>query len=232
MVPPACAPPGAPAPGSTRDFPALIAFLDVAAKGALLLLLLVVASDPAVGNLEGKGATARAIGYPLAAFTVPVVWWRRWRGRPFPWRADLLVTLTCFTDTLGNRLDLYDTVVWFDDVVHLLNPALLTAAVVVLSLPRTATRAQVVERSLAFGATAALAWEVAEYYAFLALSDAVDRYEDTLLDLSLGVLGALVAGLVVHRSRRSAAPRTADAVGGADGAVEPGGLSAPAAAAP
>ena len=35
-----------------------------------------------------------------------------------PWLPDLLITITCFTDILGNRMDLYDTVVWFDDWMH------------------------------------------------------------------------------------------------------------------
>jgi hypothetical protein len=35
---------------------------------------------------------------------------------------DLLITLTCFTDIMGNRMDLYDTVVWFDDWMHFSTP--------------------------------------------------------------------------------------------------------------
>lgn len=175
--------------------------LNVAAKAMLLLLLLTAMLYPELGNLEGKGATARAIGYPLMAFTVPLVWFLRWRERAsFPWLADLLVTVTCFSDTLGNRLDLYDTIWWFDDLVHVVNTGLLTAAFILLTLSHRATRAQVLERSLAFGVTAALAWEIAEYYAFLSRSGAVDRYADTLADLALGAIGAVAAGLIVHQA--------------------------------
>ena len=187
--------------------------LDVAAKAILLLLLLTVVISPEVANLEDKGATARAIGYPLLAFTIPAVWFVRWRDRAsFPWLADLLVTITCFSDTLGNRLDLYDTIRSFDDWMHFINTGLLTAAFLLLTLHHGATLGAVVERSLAFGVTAALAWELAEYVAFLSTSGAVDRYADTLGDLTLGALGSLVAGLVVHRAwqnghLRSAAPQ-------------------------
>lgn len=173
--------------------------LDVAAKALLVVLLLTAIRYPELGHLEGKGATARAVGYPLMAFVIPAAWFLRWRHRlTFPWVVDLLVTLTCFTDTLGNRMDLYDSFRWFDDVMHFANTGVLTAAFILLTLSPRATRGQVLERALAFGVTAALAWEVAEYYAFLSTSGVVDRYADTLGDLSLGALGSVAAGLVVH----------------------------------
>ncbi len=122
------------------------------------------------------------------------------------------MTITCFSDTLGNRLDLYDTIRSFDDWMHFINTGLLAAAFLLLTLHHGATLGAVVERSLAFGVTAALAWELAEYVAFLSTSGAVDRYADTLGDLTLGALGSLVAGLIVHRAwqsghLRSAAPQ-------------------------
>ncbi|MCL3837061.1 hypothetical protein [Aeromicrobium duanguangcaii] len=181
------------------SFRGVVIVLDVAAKVMLLLLLMTALRYPELGHLEGKGATARAVGYPLAAFIIPAAWFLVWRRRvTFPWLVDLLVTLTCFTDTLGNRMDLYDTVRRFDDVMHFVNTGVLTAAFILLTLPRRATRAQVFERSLAFGVTAALVWEIAEYYAFLSTSGFVDRYADTLGDLALGSLGSVVAGQLVY----------------------------------
>ncbi|WP_182525633.1 hypothetical protein [Nocardioides dongkuii] len=189
-------------PASVRHpIPGLVAALDVAGKASLLLLLLSAMLYPELGNLEGKGATARAIGYPLLAFTIPAVWYLRWRDRAsFPWLADLLVTVTCFSDTLGNRMDLYDTIRWFDDLMHLVNTGLLAAAFILLTLAHRATLGRVLERGLAFGVTAALGWEIAEYYAFLSTSGASDRYADTLGDLTLGTLGSVAAALVVHRA--------------------------------
>jgi len=101
---------------------------------------------------------------------------------------------------LGNRMDLYDTVVWFDDWMHLMNTGLLAAALVLLTLPRSASLPSVLERALAFGATAAIAWEVGEYFAFI--SKSTERrfaYTDTLGDLALGTLGAVVAAVVIHQ---------------------------------
>ncbi|HSU01339.1 MAG TPA: hypothetical protein VLK03_02220 [Nocardioides sp.] len=175
---------------------------NVFAKGALVLLLVLALLYPDQGNLRDKAAGMRAIGYPLISFTLPVLWWALWRERmSFPWLSDLLITLTCFTDILGNRMDLYDTVVWFDDLMHFMNTGLLAAAFILLTLPRAVGFGRVAERALAFGATAAIAWEVAEFFAFISRSTEREfAYADTLGDLSLGVAGAVVAAVVIHRS--------------------------------
>jgi hypothetical protein len=181
--------------------PPLARSLNVSAKGALLLLLALAVSQPDLGNMEGKAGGLRAVAYPMLAFTIPVVWWQFWRERTsFPWAADLLVTLTCFTDILGNRMDLYDSVVWFDDLMHFMNTGLLAAALILLTMRRTSRFTAVLERALAFGVTAAVAWEIAEYFAFISgSSERQHAYADTLGDLGLGTLGAVTAAVVVHR---------------------------------
>ena len=180
---------------------------SLSAKAALIALLALALLYPESGNMRDKGAGLRAVGYPLTSFLIPALWWVFWRDRvSFPWLADLLVTLTCFTDVLGNRMNLYDTVVWFDDWMHFLNTGLLAAVVLLLTLDRSAGRGRCIERALAFGATAAIAWEIAEYFAFI--SGSTERrfaYADTLGDLGLGTLGALAAAIVVHRMRQGGA---------------------------
>lgn len=198
---------GIPLPDMTKNValrhttPPVVAALDVAAKTGLVVLLVMSLLFPELGNVEDKAAGLRAVAYPMLAFTVPAVWWVFWRERAsFPWVADLMVTSTCFTDTLGNRLDLYDSVVWFDDLMHLVNTGLLTAAVILLTMRHSSTLAAVLERCLAFGATSAVVWELAEYFAFIAnSSEKRHAYTDTLGDLSLNVLGATLAGTLVHR---------------------------------
>lgn len=194
--------------------PTVVRTADGAAKGLLLLLLALAVVDPDGSHLRDKAAEARAIGYPLLSFTVPAIWLLFWKDRAsFPWLADLLVTLTCFTDILGNRMDLYDTVVWFDDLMHFANTGLIAAAVILLTLHRSAPRYRVVERALAVGATAAITWEIAEYFAFISGgAEHAFAYEDTLGDLGLGVLGSLTAALVIHHlwrrgQLREAAPQ-------------------------
>lgn len=192
----------------------VVRHLDILLKGLLLLMLAFTVIDPAWANLEGKAAEARSITYPMLAFTVPALWWALWRDqRPFPWLPDLLVTITCFSDVLGNRLDLYDRIVWFDDWMHFFNLVLIGAAAVMLTLPRGTSLGRCLERSLAIGSTGAIAWELGEYVAFISGSE--ERrfaYVDTLGDLGLGVAGAVVGAAVVHRTWRQgdtapAAPR-------------------------
>lgn len=194
--------------------PTVVRTADVLAKGFLVLLLLLAVIDPDGSNLRNKAAEARAIGYPLVSFTIPVIWLVAWKDRAsFPWVPDLLVTLTCFTDILGNRMDLYDTIVWFDDLMHFANTGLIAAAVILLTLHRSAPRYRVAERALAVGATAAITWEIAEYFAFISgHAEHAFAYEDTLGDLGLGVLGSLTAALVIHHlwqrgQLREAAPQ-------------------------
>lgn len=183
--------------------PTLAKSTNVLAKGALVLMLLLAVAYPDQANLRDKAAGVRAIGYPLVSFTVPLLWWTLWRDRmSFPWLPDLLITITCFSDVLGNRMDLYDTVVWFDDWMHLVNTGLLAAAFILLTLPRGVGLGRVVERGLAFGATAAITWEVAEFFAFLSRSTEREfAYADTLGDLTLGTAGAVLAAVLVHRAR-------------------------------
>lgn len=184
--------------------------LDVTAKGGLLLLLVVAVSFPEVGNMEGKAGGLRAVAYPMLAFTIPVIWWQVWRDRAsFPWLADLLVTFTCFSDILGNRMDFYDKLVWFDDLMHFMNTGLLAAAVILLTMHRSSHFASVLERALAFGVTAAVAWELAEYFAFISgSSEREHAYSDTLGDLGLGTLGAIAAAVVIHHAWKSGALRS------------------------
>ena len=194
-----------------HETPQLIRLLDIGAKMALLVLLAVAITYPDLGNMQDKAAGLRAVAYPLLSFTIPVIWYFFWSDRAsFPWLADLLVTITCFTDILGNRLDLYDSIWWFDDWMHFQNNGLLVAAVLLLTLHHGASLAATLERALAFGVTAAVAWEIAEYFAFL--SDATEKsgvYADTLGDLAMGTLGTVVAALVVHGQWRRGRLRTA-----------------------
>lgn len=174
-------------------------FIDLAAKVGLVILIGIAIVHPDLGNVRGKASGVRDIAYPLGALVVPAVWWFRWRRRPYPWLGDALVTLPWFTDTLGNRLNLFDTIDSFDDWMHFVNWALLTAGVLILTMRHTASLRETMERALAFGVTAALGWEIAEYFAFIRHSGELKTaYTDTLGDLSLGSLGSILSSIIVY----------------------------------
>jgi hypothetical protein len=187
--------------------PAWVVVLDVGAKVLLLLALARVALGLAWGNLEGKAPGTRAVTYPMLALVVPLAHLLRRRPGCYPWLADLLVTVPAFSDVLGNRLDLYDRVVWFDDFMHFLGTGSLSAAVVLLVGEGRAPPLRRLVVALSAGMTLALAWEVWEYFAFVARSgEAAWAYADTVGDLALGWLGAATAAVLLGAVR-----------GGADG---------------
>jgi len=181
--------------------------LDVAAKLALFGLLLHAVANPDLPQYADKAMQGRAIAYPLAVLAIPVAWALFWRSRPFPVVSDLLFTLAFLIDTLGNALDLYDSIEWWDDLNHFGNWILLSAAFVTLGWPRDASRITRVALGVGFGAVAAILWELLEYWTFIPDSpEAATAYADTLGDLGLGLLGSLVGASIaawwVDRARK------------------------------
>lgn len=185
-------------PALTRTF----AVLDIAVKAVLLAFIALVAVSPEWGNLEGKAPTTRAITYPMLALVTPVLIRFFVRDRPFPWLADLMISLVGFSDILGNRLDLYDTISWFDDWMHFMNTGLLAGALAALTTGPRHSVVDVVIRALGIGLTLAVAWEVWEYRSFVVRSPELPTaYADTVVDLTLGWAGSLVGGLLVAGAR-------------------------------
>jgi len=181
--------------------------LDIAAKLALLGLLLHAVANPDLPQYADKAMQGRALAYPLAVLTIPVAWWLFWRTWPFPVVSDLLFTLTFLIDTTGNALDLYDSIEWWDDANHFGNWILLSAAFVALGWPHDASRSVRVALGVGFGVVAAILWELLEYWTFIPDSpEAATAYADTLGDLGLGLLGSLVGASIaawwVDRARK------------------------------
>jgi hypothetical protein len=203
-TPSAAAGRGSTAGAATRAAPGWVVAADLLAKTLLFLAVARVAVDPGWGNLEGKAPGTRALAYPMLALVVPALHLAFGRGRPYPWVADLLATVPAFSDVLGNRFDLYDRVVWFDDAMHLVATGALAAAVLVLAGADAAPFHRRVQLSVAAGVTLSLVWELWEFYAFVTRSsEAPTAYADTLGDLALGWVGAVLAAVLVGASGRS-----------------------------
>jgi hypothetical protein len=190
---------------STRPTERPLAWLNVGVKVALVALLLVAAFGD-LQQFEGKATGARAVTYPLAAAVVPLAWLLRRRPRPYPHDVDVLLVLPFLIDTVGNALDLYDTVGWWDDANHLVNWAILVSAAgrALVRLPLGPLT--VAGLAVGFGAVTAVLWELGEYVAFIRDSPELDTaYTDTLGDLGLGLAGSvLAAGLAAWTVRRRA----------------------------
>ncbi len=173
-----------------------------------LLLLLTVTQlavaqwVPGIERFEGKAFGARLVLYPLLMLVVPAAWWWQARGirprPPAPYLAFTLVMAPFLVDVTGNSLDLYDAVVWWDDLNHLLNWALLLTGLGLLLRDHVRPRWALGVLVTGLGALLAVGWELGEWFTFIRHGTELgDAYTDTLGDLALGSLGSLLAALVV-----------------------------------
>jgi hypothetical protein len=174
--------------------------------------LLVGTLAPDLEQFEGKAFGARLVGYPLMMLVVPAAWWLAHRGRtlPVPWGAFALVMAPFLVDVTGNTLDLYDTVVWWDDANHFANWAMLCGGLGLLVLGGIEQPWARVLLVTGIGAALAIGWELGEWYTFIRHGTELDTaYEDTLGDEALGTLGALVAGVLLRRPQPAEVPDSA-----------------------
>jgi hypothetical protein len=175
--------------------------VDVAVKLATVGLLAFAILSPDLPQFQGKAFAGRAIAYPVALLAIPLLWWLFGRRRiPFPVASDILFGLPFLIDVIGNALNLYDTIDRWDDLNHLVNWALHTSAIGLLL--RYGPWGWRTRAALAFGyaVTSAVLWEFAEFVTFVPNSpEAATAYSDTLGDIALGMLGGLLAAIVIAR---------------------------------
>ena len=153
--------------------------------------LAVGAFAPGLQQFEGKAFGARLLAYPAMMLVVPLLWWWKHRGRPLPapWGAFALVMAPFLVDVTGNTLDLYDTVVWWDDANHFVNWLLLCAGLGLLLLQGIQALWARVLTVTGVGAILAIAWELGEWYTFIRHGTELDTaYQDTLGDEALAML--------------------------------------------
>jgi hypothetical protein len=181
-----------------RRLPAVF-WLDVAVKVALIGLLLFAVLRPDLPQFEGKAMGGRALTYPLAAIVVPVGWWFWGRDRDwsYPYVLDICLVLPFLIDVVGNALNLYDTIDWWDDLNHFVNWGILVTAFgqVLFRLPLA--RLNMASLMVGFGAVTAVLWEFAEYFTFIRGGpEEKTAYTDTLGDLAGGLAGSTLAAVV------------------------------------
>ena len=176
-------------------------WLDVAIKVATVALLAWAVASPDLPQFQGKAFTGRALAYPVALLAVPVAWWLfARRTMPYPVVPDILIALPFLIDVLGNALNLYDTIDAWDDLNHLVNWFLHTAAIGLLLRYGSWGFWTRVALGLCWAVTTAVLWEFAEFATFVQDSpEAATAYADTLGDLALGMTGGLVAAVLTAR---------------------------------
>src|SRR5262245_2439322 len=182
----------------------------MAVKAALIGLLLLAVVRPDLPQFEGKAMVGRALTYPLSAVIVPIGWWiwGRRAGWRYPYGLDICLVLPFLIDVLGNALDLYDSIDWWDDLNHFVNWGILTTAFGLLLVRLPLGRVNTAALMVGFGAVTALLWEFAEYFTFIRGGpEEKTAYTDTLGDLALGLSGSTVAALIIALFVWRPAPR-------------------------
>ena len=97
---------------------------------------------PGIERFADKAFAARLIAYPVLMLLTPAIWWlvrgrqTLERGERPPYVAFALIMLPFLVDVTGNSLDLYDTVVWWDDFNHFINWVLLCLGLALVVAPR------------------------------------------------------------------------------------------------
>jgi hypothetical protein len=178
-----------------------IFWVDIASKLALVSLLIFAVVRDDLPQFQGKAMVGRALVYPLSTLLVPAIFYLVWRSgrRPeYPYGLDITLGLPFLIDTAGNALNLYDTITWWDDLNHLVNWGILSAGFGYFLLMRPVGKLAMAGLTVGFGALTAILWEVAEYITFVRNSPELQTaYTDTLGDLMLGLMGSIIAGVIM-----------------------------------
>jgi hypothetical protein len=184
--------------------PARLRIVNLAAKIALLALLAHALAFPDLPQYQGKGIGWRLLLYPIPTLVVPVVWWIRSRrgtppASPYPDLIDLCVVAPFLIDTAGNTADLYDTISWWDDLMHVVTwiPWVTAVGLALRYLPLG--RLNVAALTVGFGAVTHILWEFAEYVSFVQgnPSESATAYRDTIGDLMASLGGSFLGGALV-----------------------------------
>ncbi|MFZ5424558.1 MAG: hypothetical protein ACOZAO_02040 [Patescibacteria group bacterium] len=176
-----------------------IAALNILLK-LLLILSFVIALFFDLPQLEGKGMLFRAPFFILGAFIVPIASVFK-KPAKYPFFADIYLTLPFLLDTLGNIFGLFDSIVVFDDVIHMVNWVFIVMAFQALKLGKRSLL-----QGMLFGVGLIIIWEILEWTisvdGFGILNGLNLSLADTLGDLFTSSLGSLVGAYfgMKHRS--------------------------------
>jgi hypothetical protein len=151
------------------------------------------ASSP---RLRGKGIRTRAIGYVGGLLIVPLAWRLLPNSGRYPRGLDLAVTVPLLIDAGGNALGLYQDA-HLDDVVHLLNAAIVSGIAGAVFATQTDEPWQAALAGTGTAIAGETAWEIVEWLGLKAGAKGMDlTYDDTMADLAESALGAVIGGVV------------------------------------
>lgn len=130
----------------------------------------------------------------MAGFVLVALLFGLWRER-LPSLFTFLFTLAAAINALGYVLELWETPLWFDEVVHVFTPFALVAAIAWILLKRddvnpSSNPVGYLLKIVAIGLAIGLAWEGFEWVIGI-----VGTWSDTVIDLAMDGIGSVVAAL-------------------------------------
>ncbi len=182
----------------------VLKYANIAVKVLLVGLLIHLLLFPDLPQYLNKGMSNRLVFYPIGAFGGYIIYTvlRRVRHKKFtyPHLIDLLLTICITTDMLGNTLNFYDSIDWWDDMMHFANSILWVLIVGILLRRYTALKKfNIAALTLSFGAVSHILWELAEYVTFVPYNafEESSAYRDTMGDLALSLAGSLMGAVLI-----------------------------------
>ena len=159
-----------------------------------------------------KAFGIRIIAYPLIACASFFLYWLVLKRKKFayPIAIDICLTTVVLADFAGNTLNLYDSISWWDDIMHFLIsiPWVIVAGLVYRHF--VINRHVLFGLILGYGAVTHVLWEVFEYISFVRSNsnEFTGAYKDTIGDLVMSLCGSLIGAVTVayllKRSRPTA----------------------------
>ena len=171
--------------------------VDLAVKLAVVAFSLYPLLRPGSSHFAGKAMGIRAIVYPAFTLVLPVVWLLGGRPTPYPFLADLALGLPFAVDAGANMLGLF-AIPRFDIIPHVLGWLFMGIAFGLAVAPLLDERWVAFLLVVGVGATVDVLWEIGEFLLMRSGASGLQlTYENTVQDLSMSLLGALLAAVLV-----------------------------------
>lgn len=177
--------------------------INIFLKATLGLLVIHAVFFSDLPQYKNKAIATRVILYPLAAAATWIIYKLALhnKNKTYPYIMDISMTFVVAADLLGNTLDLYNTIWWWDDAMHFL---LTIPWVIVFGYfihNKGLSRKVVFGLVVAYGSTTHIIWEIFEYLSFVRSNptESLTAYQDTIGDLVLSLTGTLIGALIVSR---------------------------------
>lgn len=182
---------------------------DLLAKTIALAAPLVAIVVLQAAGAGSRTMTVRLSLYMASVIVIPLIWWASGRPRPYPFAADIALVVPFVLDAVRIALEV-SWVPGLDAVPHVGGWACISVVVGLAVAPIVRERWIGLWLMVGSGAIIAIVWEIGEYALSRGVRGVVLSESDTVTDLALSLVGAVVGAVavVVGGWPRPSTPRT------------------------